>query len=507
MGEDSAITDEDIKAAARHWLSGPGWRRILANRVDDLLPGELRAAHADLPERLLEIDAEDADGHMPREWAPRYEALAALEAAGYETTGLAALDRTVDALHSLLREYVDRRMQQVFRPEEMTAAPGAAATPVGPATPAARKGPKVLELVDEWQVALVTGWGDWKAISQHSAGQYGVAVRLFSELIGNRHVGQVSHEDAALFRSQLLRLPASLGKGRPVHALKAIEQADKAGSIDRMTMKTVKRHVTALNRYWLWLQHAGHLGADHASPFTGHSFPGTRSRKSNRDDWSAEDLKRLLASADYRAAPGGSSLHWLPLISLHSGMRLEEICRLRPAHDIITENGVACFHIQSHPDGWDPKTEAGERKVPIHSWLIRHGLLGLVAGRRAEGCERLFPDLRPDGEGKLGGDFSRDFSRLKIGLGVNSKTVFHSFRHTFRTVLESTDFQERHIDAVMGHEGGSRSEGKTYAKRVLISKLREVVEAFESPLPLGFLARPDHNVVLPVQKRRLVRRR
>ena len=188
-------------------------------------------------------------------------------------------------------------------------------------------------------------------------------------------------------------------------------------------------------------------------------------------------------------------------------MRLEEICRLRPAHDVITENGVACFKIQPHPDGWDPKTEAGERKIPIHSWLVRHGFLDLVATRRAEGCERVFPELQLDGEEKLGSDFSRSFSRLKIGLGFGKRVVFHSFRHTFRTVLESSDLRERHINAVMGHEGEGRSEGKTYAKRVLVSKLRDVVETFESPLLLDFLPRPDHEYVMPTKKRRLVQRR
>ena len=272
-------------------------------------------------------------------------------------------------------------------------------------------------------------------------------------------------------------------------------------------MKTVKRHMTAMNRYWDWLQHAEHIDADQGSPFAGHSFPGTKSGKSDRDDWTAEQMKRLFTSADYRNAPGGSALHWLPLLSLHSGMRLEEICRLRPDHDIITENGVACFHVQPHQDGWDPKTEAGERKIPIHSWLVRHGLLDLVAKRRAEGCERLFPELPLDGQDKLGGDFSRSFSRLKTGLGFGTRVVFHSFRHTFRTVLESSDLRERHIDAVMGHEGGSRSEGKTYAKRVLVSKLRDVVETFENPLRLDFLPRPDHDFMMPIKKRRLVQRR
>lgn len=508
MAEDERVSDEDIRAAARHWLSQPYWQQLLADRVDGKLPGDLRRESEDLPRRLLELATDEEFGVTPL-WARRHEADAALQDAGYPPQmDMSVLDRTAAVLLDMITQHVDRRMQAVFRPEE-TVAP-IAAVPSGAVPPprANRKGPKVLDRVDAWQAALLTGWGDWKAIDQHSVRQYGVAVRLFAELIGNKPVGQVAREDAALFRSQLLRLPATLGKGRPVHALKAIEQADKAAVAARMSMKTVKRHVTAMNRYWDWLMHVGHIDAENATPFKGHAFPGTKSRKSNRDDWSAEDLKRLFSSADYRTASGASALHWLPLISLHSGMRLEEICRLRPAHDIVTENGVSCFLIQPHLDGWDPKSEAGERRVPIHSWLVRHGFLDLAARRGAEGCERLFPDLRAGTDGKLGAEFSRSFSRLKTGIGIGPKVVFHSFRHTFRTVLESSDFRERHIDAVMGHEGDGRSEGKTYAKRVLVSKLREVVEGFESPLSLDFISPPDlaHSVALPVKKRRLVQR-
>lgn len=74
-----ALSGEDIHAAELHWLSRPVWRRVLAARVDDLLPGDLRAEHADLPEKLIEIEAEVPDKWMTRpqaklsiglEWGP-----------------------------------------------------------------------------------------------------------------------------------------------------------------------------------------------------------------------------------------------------------------------------------------------------------------------------------------------------------------------------------------------------------------------------------------------------
>ncbi len=482
LAEYELLSDEEIRACARRWLGMPGWRKIIAANIDNMTPAELRYDADDVPGRLL-------TGWQDEGWTPQQErqeqAYSALLSAGYQGPfGEETINRTLDELLSLLSQRVEKRRQEVFRPEETQVN---VISPVAPqaVTPTAPTGtPRVLEYVDQWQKAVVKGWNDAPGIDPHSAGQYRVAVRLFTEIIGDKPVGTVTFEDAAHFRAQLLRLPSTLGKGRYVHALKAIERADASGA-QRMGMKTVKRHVTALNRYWAWLRYEKHLPHE-ISPFSGHAFPGTKSKKSNRDDWSAEALERLFKCADYQQATKHSADHWLPLIALHSGMRIEEICRLRPSEDIRLENGIHCFVLQPHPDGWDPKTEAGERKVPIHSWLLKHGFMELVELRRKDGSARVFPELPMSSQNKLSAQYSREFSRLKIGIGIPKKVVFHSFRHTFRTILASTDFKESHIDAVVGHEG-VRGEGSTYVKRVAVKKLKEVVEGFESPLPLDFL--------------------
>jgi integrase len=398
----------------------------------------------------------------------------------------------------MLRKIIDQRMQEVFHPEEVAARPVAPAYTGATVAPSV-KTPLVSEHVKEWQKALVSGWKNVKPVDPHSAQQYGVSARLFSEIIGDRQFGDITYENAESFRDQILRLPKSHGKGRHVHALEAIRIAAAEGAA-LMTMKTAKRHNTAMNRYWDWLVFKGLIPRS-PSPFTDHKFPGAKSSSKDRDAWTAEQIEHIFRSSDYLSHPRDEAHHWLPLISLHSGMRLEEICRLRPADDIQLINGVACFVIQPHPDGWDPKTEAGERKIPVHPWLIRHGLLKLIDRRRAEGTHRVFPELPLQG-GKLGAQFSREFSRFKIGLGYGPKLVFHSFRHTFRTELENTQHKDAHVNAVMGHEGGNRGEGRTYVKGVSTTVLVKVVKSFRSPLPLDFLD-TERMPVRPVRVRKI----
>jgi integrase len=492
------LTDDDIRAAVRHWLDRDDWQRLLRKYIDQNTPANLRKYHEEIPDVLLNIVG---DEERPAWENLAMEALAALEYAGYNgyRASVDELDRTEEALKRQLREHVDRRMHALFAETAPAAHTRHADTPSEP--PANMS--KLSTFIEAWQKDIVAGYNHNKPLKD--ADQYLKTVEMFIGLMGDLPVGRITFETAAEFRELVLQMPSTHGKGATGSPKKELARARADKTLPRVTMKTAKRHFSGMNSLWKWLVHKKHVPVS-LQPFAGHSFPGTKSKKSARDDWSREDLQRLFTSGEYRDAPDSSALHWLPLISLHSGMRLEEICRLRPGIDITIKDGMPCFDI-SPREGWDPKTESGIRVIPIHSWLIRHGLMDFVKAQRARGAEHLFSPELPLGK-SISQGFSREFSNLKIALGVGSKTTFHSFRHTFRTVLESTDLKESHIDAVMGHEGGG-SEGRTYTKRVSTAKLKEVVEAFQPPLDLAFLrtaaaaTAPPPSPKVAVKKRKL----
>lgn len=480
MALDETLSDEDFRAAARHWLSQPRIKQFLKTHVDDLTPGRLKASLKFFPDNLLVTVAPDGDYNERAIMLE--EAGDALEDAGFRETP-ESLDLMLDAMRHVLDEYVGKRVRSVFQPELDQAAiaiPGH--PPSQTASASAASFSKISTFIKPWQEAISAGYNHNKPVKD--ADQYLKTVELFIGLMGDLPVSQITYDKAAEFRELVLQLPSTHGKGATQSLKKELIRARDDTTLPRVSMKTVKRHFSGMNSIWKWLIFKKHVPAS-PNPFSGHSFPGTKSKKSARDDWSSEDLQRFFTSRIYRDAAGGSALRWLPLIALHSGMRLEEICRLRPDVDIIIKNGVHCFDVAPR-EGWDPKTESGTRIIPVHSWLFRHGFMDFVKAQRGRNAEHLFSPELPLHKGSLSSAFSREFSRIKIDLGVGTKTTFHSFRHTFRTVLESTDLKDSHIDAVMGHEGGG-SEGRTYTKRVSTAKLKEVVESFRSPLDLSFL--------------------
>lgn len=369
-----------------------------------------------------------------------------------------------------------------------------------------RSSPNFSALIDDYIEHKRTPDDSGRCYSNQSEMQTRATFRLWLEIIGDRPVRDCKREDVGRFRKFLLKLPASHGKSSvSVTALKAIEVNDALPAPKpTLTMKTARRHFSSLTQYWKWLRTRDHVDD---VIFTGFEFPGTGSKRYKRDDWSPDDLARLFAYEPWfgRGADTDSAYFWLPLIALHSGMRVEEIARLRVGEDIREIEGIHVFVVQPHPDGWTPKSEAGERVVPIHSRLIQFGLLDFVRRRRQQaGAKHLFRDLGPGGpDGKYGYSYSREFSRIKTHkIRVGDKTTFHSFRHSVRTLLTDVDadvIRDAWIDEVMGHDAddprpdrdGVRrrpSEGiTTYLKRVLPARLQKVVEAIVPPVDLSHL--------------------
>lgn len=469
--DDETLSNEDIQAAVRHWLGTSHlWRQRLDGYLKSLSPGSLRHHHEQLPDMLLDMGKLE---HVSSEANLIEEAWTALEYSDYAGWGKGeTLNKTISVFRKVLKEYVDKRMQEVFEPEALAGIMGQRAS----AATAPPNMSKISTFIQAWQIDVRNGYDGREKLAPTTTDPYKTDVELFIGLMGDLPVGKITYDIAADFRTKLLNLPFNHGKSRTGSMKQELALAKANKTAPRMAMKTVKRHFSGMNSIWRWLVFKKYVPAQ-IDPFHGHAFPGAKSKKSARDTWAMEDMQRLFSSLEYRQANSHSALHWLPLISLYSGMRLEEICRLRPHHDITVRDGIYSFIIQKR-DGWDPKTEAGERIVPVHSWLLSHGFRTFVQDMKVRGAEHIFPELILDSKKhKLSSEFSREFSRLKIALGVAKKTTFHSFRHTFRTALESTDHKESHIDAVMGHEGG-KGEGRVYAKGVSIAKLKEVVESF-----------------------------
>jgi integrase len=334
------------------------------------------------------------------------------------------------------------------------------------------------------------------SLTEQTLAQMQTTYRLFSSIMNNPVLTAVDKKMAQQFKEALELLPSSHGKthgkvsaGPARTYLQELKRKEQS-KLNPIKDKTIKRHFSALNQYFKFLQVQEYVAHN---PFSGQQFnidPGERRK------WTKDELLTLFGSKEYRQETKDSARHWIPLIALFSGMRLEEIARLRPKDDFffadpVKRSGQPVLVMQiAATEGWKPKTPAAEREIPVHSWLIKHGFENLVRRRlrdlddpdaRRESIY-LFPELQPNGSnGTMTASFSREFSRLKTKLKLPTEVTFHSFRHLFRSQLGVLNIPDRIIDALLGHQDVERKVKSAYEK-FESRDLASAVERFTLPM-------------------------
>ena len=219
-----------------------------------------------------------------------------------------------------------------------------------------------------------------------------------------------------------------------------------------------------------------------ANPADNVKTPVNQDRKS-RVAFTSDDLARIFNSQiytmEYRPKGAGrEAAYWLPLLALFTGARVEELAQLLVS-DIHYIEGLGHYlNITDEAEHSHLKNTSSRRRIPVHPILIACGFIDYVAG--VSPAKFLFPHLKPNPRGKMGGYFSNFFSsylRKKVRI-TDSRKVFHSFRHTFKDSCRAAGIEEAVHDAFTGHT--SPSAGRKYGnEQYPIEPLFEAMEQFE----------------------------
>jgi integrase len=327
---------------------------------------------------------------------------------------------------------------------------------------------------------------------RQTSAQASSTYRLFIDVCGDKPIAAYSRQDAGHFREQVERLPNDYGRSADHKTFSVAEIIAAYAVVPNgvrprlISQKTVKRHFSALSALWAQSIPKGEVTEN---IFKGFAFANGKLAVEQRQMWDAKALAELFATPVWkgcksearRATPGArvfrDARFWLPLIGVFSGMREEEICQLQ-VDDIREEIGICFIDINSRPPR-KLKNSNAIRKVPIHSELLRIGLLVHVDIQRSAGIKRVFPELQAGGaDGRLGHGFSKWFSRYRQELGLFRPGLdFHSFRHTATTLMHQAGVER----AVLNHVTGHATPGETsrYTKGSALPQLAVAIEAIK----------------------------
>jgi integrase len=245
------------------------------------------------------------------------------------------------------------------------------------------------------------------------------------------------------------------------------------------------------------------------NPAQGLRVPDPTLRRDKRLPFSTAQLRAIFAAPLYTgcrdgqngyATPGDcrprNARFWMPLISLYSGLRLNEACQLDVSDIRMIEN-IACFVVtaSSEIDTTDKrlKTASSQRVVPVHPELLSLRFTEFVAQCKRAGETKLFGEVALGATGYRSTTFSAWFARFAAKAGASSsKTCFHSCRHSFRDALREGQVP-RDIALALGGwsaPGGAASVSDAYGSGYRIATLFDGISRVRYPdLDLSHLHR------------------
>lgn len=272
----------------------------------------------------------------------------------------------------------------------------------------------------------------------------------------------------------------------------SLERKDIADFRDHLLSKRLARGTVAKQIGFIstLLQVGYDTGLLKQNPARGLKVPRAEVPTLERRAFTTQELQRIFSSPvyadDYRPVAGcGPACVWMPMIGLVTGARLEEIAQLL-THDIIEDPEYGpLMRITDEGESQRLKTIGSRRIVPLHPEIVRAGFLDYVALVREAGQQWLFPELLPDHDARRGGNFGKWFQRYlrqPSGIGITDRrVVFHSFRHTFKTLCRAAGISEEVHDALTGHVSSSVS--RRYGE-MPIGPLFQAIRAIKLPVAL-----------------------
>lgn len=281
------------------------------------------------------------------------------------------------------------------------------------------------------------------------------ALTMFEEQSGNPPVQQITRAQGDAFRTWLVAKP---GSSKTAH--------------DRLTWVKTLLGYAARDLELIPRQPWEGLDIDHHT-------------ETRRSPWTPAQLEAFFGlplftryEIPQARRAGADAAYWIPLLGLHTGASVSELAQLRVA-DVFADDAGQVLRITDEGEGQQTKNAGGRvRTVPIHSTLVKLGLLEYVEAIKKAGVDRLWPAL-PLRKGKPGGYFSEWFSAARAGAAVPVPD-FHSLRHTVRTAMTEGGVMEAALkDRITGHKVKG-SEGTTtydHPKRAI----RAAVEAIDYP--------------------------
>ncbi|KGU80399.1 site-specific integrase [Burkholderia pseudomallei] len=274
----------------------------------------------------------------------------------------------------------------------------------------------------------------------------------FVEIFGDLPIGEISAESAVSFKNRLISDGCS------------IRLINKKISYNKEMFEYAIR-----NRYLV-----------DSNPFLNLSVGDKRTIEEETEHYepfTLDELKAIFNGDFYRKFLKKSDYRYAPLISLYSGIRLEEICSLK-LEQVRTEEGITFLDVKK------AKNKHSIRRIPLHEHVLKSSFMEFVEQQRKKKCVQLFDHLKP-GKNGYGKNLSRRFGQYLDKLEIKSPNkVFHSLRHNAINNLTQRNVNPGLVMGLVGHYYQSQVDlsgvhFSTYQHDKILAAMKQTVDQID----------------------------
>ena len=326
---------------------------------------------------------------------------------------------------------------------------------------------------------------------------YRLPLRALRELLGpDVLVSHITRDDCRRVRDIFSTLPTGHKTRFPKLTLIEASALGAKGGVRILSRNTANGYLRNMSTMFAWAVREQYMTSNPAERLL---VPGKHDKaKDLRSSFSTAQLVAIFNAPLYTGCLNDGNGYaqvgeerprrgrfWAPLLSLWTGMRLQECCQLL-VEDVRRVDGVDVIAVTAFSESTSEdtqkrvKTKAGERIIPLHPELRRIGFLEHVEKMRAASTAsggRLFPELERGETGYYSEVFSKWFGRfLKSVNAKTPKTSFHSFRHAFRDALREANIPGERVRVLAGWSSVRISDtyGSGFRPSTLYRELRKI---------------------------------
>jgi integrase len=313
-----------------------------------------------------------------------------------------------------------------------------------------------------------------------------LVIDLLIDLVGNKHVWDVTEDDIELFVDSIADWPANVGRRKDLAAKSRLQllQLGREESLEPIGNNTREKYIKAVMTFFSACVKSGDITTNPCSWIALKNY--RKGKRQLRDTLERYEIQRVLDECMRSNEP---LKFWGFLIALLTSMRSNEICQLEVA-DVRTmewmedggiERSVPYFYVNDGGVGQHIKNEKSLRAIPIHPMLIEFGFLNYVEDVRNAGAVHLFPGLSWN-DRRPGKSLSNFVNKTLRACGITSKRkVLHSTRHTWLTLADRCNMPQSGRRTINGHSDGSDLEQNTYTSRATMEECVRYIEELKFP--------------------------